>query len=85
MHDYLYVQVRSGIYDTAALRRLSLEATSAETIDRGLADELARQVVSDEIDAWLSDAERWSARTDCDRLDAALERVAGTGALVLAE
>ncbi len=84
LRDYLYVQVRSGAYDRAGLRRLSLEAAAAETTDQALADELARRVVSDEIEAWRSDAERWTARTDCDRLDAALERVSATGALVLA-
>ncbi|MEP6851401.1 MAG: hypothetical protein ABJA87_01855 [bacterium] len=83
LHDYLRVQVRSGVYELAALRQFSLDAASSETPDPRVADELAREVLSAEFHAWVADAARWSARTDCDRLDAALAQVRSTGALVL--
>ncbi len=81
--DYVRVQVRSGVYDVADLRDMTLQAAASETDDPDYADELARQVLSAELIAWHEDAADWLGRTDPERLDAALARLESTGVLVL--
>jgi hypothetical protein len=83
LSDYVYVQVRSGVYDLHRLRELTVEAATSETSDPELADQFARQVLSRELQEWQDDASRWGSRTDCDRLDDALRVIEATGALVL--
>jgi hypothetical protein len=82
--DYVRVQVRSGAYDVSALRDLTLDAAGSETDDPQRADELARQVLFAELQSWQADADGWVGRTDTDRLDAALDRLAAEGVLVFA-
>ena len=82
LSDYVFVQVRSGVYELPQLRELTLQAAAAETDDPDRADEMARQVLFQELQNWRQDADRWGVRTDCDRLDLALELLEQQGILV---
>jgi hypothetical protein len=84
LSDYVRVQVRSGVYDLPELRDLTVEAASTELPDPAQADEMARRVLSGELQQWQADAARWGSRTDCDRLDRAMELIGRRGVLILA-
>lgn len=83
LSDYAYVQVRSGVHDLRRLRELIREAAATEISDPERAGEVARAVLSREMQDWHDEAGRWGARTDCDRLDRALGQIADEGILVL--
>ncbi len=75
--------MRAGLFDLPALRELTLGAAATRFTDPQVADENAREALSAELDAWLTDAAGWVGRTDPERLDAAFAMLSRDGVLVV--
>jgi hypothetical protein len=81
---YAQVQVRSGLFGEAELRELVGSAATGRIADAARAGTLAGEALDTELSLWREEAATWLGRTDTERLDAALDRLADKGVLVLA-